>query len=161
MTTALEEYLRMRGVGFEEVPHPSASSATEEARATGVPSSDVIKTIVVDTGGRHALLVLPASRRLDMHLVRTALRDHDVHLATEAELGTDFFGYELGAMPPLGSLVGAATYVDPEVFEHEQVVAAAGVRTESIRVRPKDLFREEEITVAPLASHEEEERAAV
>lgn len=157
MTTALEEYLRMRGVGFEEVPHTPASTATEEARATGVPSSDVIKAIVLDTGSAHAVLVLPASRRLDMHLVRAALRDHDAHLATEAEIGADFFGYELGAMPPLGSLVGAATYVDPEVFDHHHVIAAAGVRTESVRVRPEELFREEQITIAPLTAHEEED----
>lgn len=53
-------------------------------------------------------------------------------------------------MPPLGSLHGAPTYVDPEVMQHDTVVFAAGTQTESVRVRTEDLFRKEPVTTAPL-----------
>jgi Ala-tRNA(Pro) deacylase len=71
-------------------------------------------------------------------------------MATEEEIEKDFPNYELGAVPPLGSLVGAPTYVDPEVMGHDTLVFAAGTQTESIRVRSEDLFRNESVTVAPL-----------
>lgn len=152
MTTALTEYLRMRGVQAEEVSHESAFTSIEEARALGVPADEVLKALVLDTRAGHALLVVPASRRLDMRLVREAVGDHHAHLATELELTSDLFGYELGAMPPLGSLIGAPTYVDPGVFEHETVLVAAGTRTASVRVRTADLFREEPISRVPLCA---------
>ena len=53
-------------------------------------------------------------------------------------------------MPPLGSLHGAPTFVDPEVMRHDTLVFAAGTQTESIKVRAEDLFRNEPMTVAPL-----------
>ena len=52
--------------------------------------------------------------------------------------------------PPLGSLHGAPTYVDPEVMQHDTVVFAAGTQTESVKVRTEDLFRNEPVTTAPL-----------
>jgi prolyl-tRNA editing enzyme YbaK/EbsC (Cys-tRNA(Pro) deacylase) len=43
-------------------------------------------------------------------------------LATEAELAADFPGYELGALPPLGSLLGVPPLIDPEALDHETVL---------------------------------------
>jgi len=53
-------------------------------------------------------------------------------------------------MPPLGGLMKAHAYVDPEVMRHETVVFAAGVQTESIKARTEDVFRDEAVTVAKL-----------
>lgn len=73
-----------------------------------------------------------------------------VRMATEGEIEKDSPTYELGAVPPLGSLVRAPTFVDPEVMRHDTLVFAAGTRTESIKVRSEDLFSNEPVTVAPL-----------
>jgi prolyl-tRNA editing enzyme YbaK/EbsC (Cys-tRNA(Pro) deacylase) len=66
-------------------------------------------------------------RHPDRH-VQAAVGDRHVRLATEEELLRDFPGFELGALPPLGSLLGAPLYVDQEVLQHETVVFAAGAR---------------------------------
>ena len=144
------EYLRFREVPFQVVFHRRSATSMDEARALGVPPDAVLKTVVIDTRGGHALAVIPASRRLDLRLVRGALEDHHARLASEEELSEDFRGYELGAMPPLGSLVGCRTLVDPEVFLHDTVLFAAGSQTESIKADPKDLFRIEPVTVIGL-----------
>jgi prolyl-tRNA editing enzyme YbaK/EbsC (Cys-tRNA(Pro) deacylase) len=65
----------------------------------------VLKAVVLETAGRPALAALPASRRLDMHLVREALGDHHARLATEAEIERDLRGCELRGVPPLGSIL--------------------------------------------------------
>jgi prolyl-tRNA editing enzyme YbaK/EbsC (Cys-tRNA(Pro) deacylase) len=140
------EYLKMRGIPFEVVRHPRTFTSVEEARTIGVDVDEVLKTLVFDYDGRHAVVVVPASRRVDPRLVRGALGDHHAHLATEGELTHDFSGYELGAVPPLGSLVGARTLVDPEVFLHDTVAFAAGSQTESITCDVEDLFRGRPIT---------------
>jgi prolyl-tRNA editing enzyme YbaK/EbsC (Cys-tRNA(Pro) deacylase) len=46
-------------------------------------------------------------------------------------------------------------YVDPEVLEHNTVVFAAGTQTESVKMRPQDLFGTEQITTVPLVKRPE------
>jgi Ala-tRNA(Pro) deacylase len=144
------DYLGERGVAFEVVGHRRAFTSLQEARELGVAADEVLKTVAVRTRGKYALAVVPASRRLDLRLVRESLDDPDARLATEAELRVDFPGYELGALPPLGSLLGVPMLVDPEVLSHETVLFAAGTETESIRVGAGELFRDEPLTLRQL-----------
>jgi Ala-tRNA(Pro) deacylase len=97
--------------------------------------------------GKYVLAVVLASRRLGLRQVRQALEDPAARLATEAELQADFPGYELGALPPLGSLLGVPLLVDPEVLDHELVVFAAGLETESVQVAAAELLRDEPLAV--------------
>lgn len=144
------ELLEQRGVPFETIPHERAYTSIDEARALGIAADEVVKTVVLDTGSGHALAVLPASRRVDMRLVRAATGDAHARLASEEELERDFPDLELGAFPPLGSLLEVPTYVDPEVLIHDTVVFAAGSQRQSVKARAADLFRDEPITKAPL-----------
>ena len=57
---------------------------------------------------------------------------------------------ELGALPPLGPLLGAPVFVDPEVLEHDTVMFAAGTQTQSIKARCVDLVRGDDVQVIPL-----------
>jgi Ala-tRNA(Pro) deacylase len=144
------DYLGERGVVFEVVAHRRAFTSLQEARELGVAADEVLKTVAVRTRGKYALAVVPASRRLELRLVRESLDDPDARLASEAELGADFPGYELGALPPLGSLLGVPMLVDPEVLGQETVLFAAGTETESVRVRAGELFRDEPLTLRQL-----------
>jgi len=138
------------GVPYEVIQHEQAYTSIDEALALGISADEVVKTIVLDTGSGHALAVIPGSRRLDIRAAKRAVGAKHVRLATEEEIEKAFPGYELGALPPLGSLRGAPTYVDPEVMRHDSLVFAAGTQTESVKVRAEDLFRHESVTVAPL-----------
>ena len=149
------DYLAERGVGFEVVPHRRAFTSMQEARAVGVAADEVLKTVALWTGGKYVLAVVPASRRLELRLVRDALEDSAARLAPETELQADFPGYELGALPPLGSLLGVPLLVDPEVLGHEVVVFAAGTETVSVRVATAGLFRDEPLAVLPLTRRQD------
>jgi Ala-tRNA(Pro) deacylase len=155
--SAVSEYLEKRGVAFEATSHAETYTSVDEARALGIEADEVLKAVLLHTAAGYRLAVVPASRRLDMKLVEKAVGDKHARLATEQELERDFPGYELGALPPLGSLLSAPTYLDPEVMEHETIVFAAGSRTESVEVRTEDLFRGEPVSVSPLTRHPEEE----
>jgi prolyl-tRNA editing enzyme YbaK/EbsC (Cys-tRNA(Pro) deacylase) len=149
--SVVTEHLKRRGVPFEVVEHAKAFTSRAEAATLGIEADEVLKTVVLDVGGGHALAVVPADRRLDMHLVKEAVGDAQVHLASEDELASDFPTIELGAFPPIGSLLDAPVYVDPSVREHETVVFAAGTQTESVKARTEELFGSEEVRFVPLA----------
>jgi Ala-tRNA(Pro) deacylase len=149
------EHLERLGCAFEVIPHRQAYTSIDEARALGVDAAEVLKTLALRTAGGYALLVIPASRRLDLDLAREAVGDHQARLASEEELVRDFAGYELGALPPLAGLVDAEVVVDPEVLGHDSVVFAAGTQTESVRLRPGELLGGGQVTTAPLVRRPE------
>jgi Ala-tRNA(Pro) deacylase len=154
--TQVTEHLQTRGVPCEPIAHQQAYTSIDEARALGIDASEVLKTVAVRAAGGYALMAIPAARRLDMHLVQTAVGDRHVRLATEEELQRDFPDFELGALPPLGSLLGAPLYVDQEVLQHETVVFAAGSQTESVQLKTADLLQYEQVTALPLSKHADE-----
>lgn len=157
--SAVTDHLGKRGVPFEVVPHEQSFTSIEEARALGISADEVVKSVLLATTSGRVLAVLPGSRRLGKREVEAAVGDKHARLATEDELERDFPDYELGAIPPLGSLLGVRTVVDPEVMLHGTIVFAAGNRTESVKMRTQDLFRDEEVTVAPLARHRENDES--
>src|SRR6266550_7193509 len=131
---------------FAPIAHQQAYTSIAEARALGIEASEVLKTVAVRVAGGYALMAVLATCRLDMHLVQAAVGDRHVRLATEEELLRDFPGIELGALPPLGSLLGAPLYVDQEVLQHETVVFAAGSQTASVQIKTADLLQHEQVT---------------
>jgi Ala-tRNA(Pro) deacylase len=145
--STVAKHLQRQGVAFELVPHSKAYTTIDEARALGISADEVVKTVAVKTGSGYALVILPGGQRLHMKLVRKAVADSHARLATEEELERAFPEFELGALPPLGSLLGAPAFVDPEVLEHETILFAGGTQTESLKVRSEDLFRAEPATV--------------
>ena len=149
--SAVTEYLSRKGIPFDVLRHADVQTAVGEALSLGIPAELVAKTIVLDVGRSHVLAVVPASRRLDARLLRDALRRRDIHLATEDELQRDFPQFELGSIPPLGSLLSAPILIDPEVVRHDIVVFASGTHEESVRVRARDLLQLEHAVVTPIA----------
>jgi class 3 adenylate cyclase len=70
--------------------------------------------------------------------------------------GADQFAdYQLGALPPLGALVDANVFVDPEVLGHDTVVFAAGTQTESVKMSTQELFGTGGITTVALVKQPE------
>jgi Ala-tRNA(Pro) deacylase len=147
--------LTERGIPFEVIPHRRTFTSIAEARELGVAADEVVKTVALRSHDKYVLAVVPASRRLDMRLVHHALGDPGARLATETELTADFPGYELGALPPLASLLGTTMLVDPEVLDHDTVLFAAGVETQSVKARTEELFRGEPMTIHTLTRQDE------
>jgi Ala-tRNA(Pro) deacylase len=154
MQATVREMLEKKGAHIEVLHHPPAYSGEVIARVIGIQPDAVLKAIVLDTRGGHALAVLPASRDIDMHRLRDAVGDAHVHLATEKEIRRDLPEYELGAVPPFGSLTGMTMYVDGEVLAHPSVAFAAGKQTETLKGPTAEVFAGETATVAPLTDWE-------
>jgi prolyl-tRNA editing enzyme YbaK/EbsC (Cys-tRNA(Pro) deacylase) len=156
--TIVTQYLREHGIRFETLRHAPVQTALGEAFSLGVPPEQVVKTIVLDIGRTHVLALIPATGRLDKRLLKEALRASRVHLATEDELGHLYPRFEPGTLPPLGSLLSARVFIDPEVVKQPTVVFAAGSTEQSVRVSTRDLLRLERAIVVPLVREAEPAR---
>jgi len=144
------DHLLGRGVTFTVIPHPKTPTASGEAHALHIPEGLVAKTVVIVANDAAALMVIPASRKLDMVLAAEAAGAPAARLATERELQERFPDFELGALPPLSTLLSAPAYADPAVVEREEIVFAAGRQDVSIRMSTKALLAAEPVVVVPL-----------
>ena len=146
----VDAYLKERRIHHELVAHEATDTTAAEARVLRIPAGEVLKTVIFRVGDSFAAAIVPASKRLDIHLLDMAVHGH-VRLATEEEIERLFPQFELGAIPPLPGLLGLKAYVDPSVLEHDDVAFADGRRTESMIAAPREMLWGEDVYVAPIA----------
>lgn len=146
------EYLQGRGQVFTVIPRLDTPAADDQLHDARVPAGLAARTLVVIANNGPAVLVIPASRRLDMELVAAAVADPEARLATERELERQFPDYEPGALPPLSMLLLVPMYVDPSVMKRSDIVFAAGRRDISILMATSDLFGNDPVVITPLTN---------
>ncbi|MCI0633492.1 MAG: YbaK/EbsC family protein [Actinobacteria bacterium] len=152
------DYLQGRGAEFTVIPHPHTPEA--DGDAPHVPDERLAKTHVIIANFGPGLVVIPASRALEMDLVAQAVGDDQARLATDDELDRLFPEYERGALPPLAMMLLVPVFVDPAVAEREEVEFAAGRQDLSIRMATHDMFGSDPIVVGSLTRESRAESAS-
>lgn len=142
VTGRIREYLEEQGVSYEIISHDVTYTSGDEAKAVGAETGHVAKTLVVKTGaGGEALAVLPASERVDIHKLRDVTNDNHARLATEEEMADEHADFELGAVPPLGELLGSPVLLDQRLESVNEIVFAGGTHKDSIKVSGEDFLK--------------------
>jgi Ala-tRNA(Pro) deacylase len=149
---AVSEFLEREGIPFEVVEHERTESAAAEARAAGVPPSDVAKTVVVRDEGGVRLAVIPASERLDMHKLKEELGSRGLRLLTEQEMAEEFDEFEVGAVPPFGPMFQALELVDQRLLDHDRILCSGGDHEHGVLLDPHDLVRAAQARVADICA---------
>jgi Ala-tRNA(Pro) deacylase len=147
---AVTEFLEREGVPYEVVEHERTQTAAAEARAVGMPPADVAKTVVLRDQNGLRLAVIPASERLDMHKLREALGSRGLRLVTEREMTEEFDGFEVGAVPPFGSMFNALELVDERLLEHDRILCSGGDHEHAVLVDPRDVVKAADARVADI-----------
>ncbi|MEE8572084.1 MAG: YbaK/EbsC family protein [Gemmatimonadota bacterium] len=137
----LEQLLEESGASFDLIDHPLAFTAQEEAAASHVSGRHWAKTVAVLIDGDPALVVLPATRRLDLAKLRRVVGTDSVEIAREAEFQDLYPDCDLGAMPPFGELYGQRTFVDESLREEERIAFHAGDHRTAIEMSYTDFER--------------------
>ena len=150
---AIHELLAARGIEHEMLDHPPTFRALDEAEAVGVAPAQLTKTLVAVDGDRSWLVVIPAPRRLDLDRLREHLgASRHLRLATEDEIATRFSGFDVGATPPFGAMLGVPEIVDIHVLDHERVVCSAGDHQHAVRLKSAELLTVGAGTVADVCA---------
>jgi Ala-tRNA(Pro) deacylase len=137
----LVDFLDQERVPYQIIRHTPSYTAQGVAAATHISGKELVKTVIVKVEGVFSMVVLPASRRVDIPGLRRALGRMDVLLASEEEFKDLFPGCETGAMPPFGNLYGMPVIVDVSVTDDDEIVFNAGSHAEVIRLGYRDFER--------------------
>jgi Ala-tRNA(Pro) deacylase len=137
----LRNFLDERQVKYVTITHSPAFTAAEIAAAAHIPGKEMAKTVMVRVDGEMAMVVLPASMKVDFNRLLDATGAQEVELAHESEFRDLFPECDLGAMPPFGNLFGLRTFVAEELTEDDEIAFNAGSMTELIRLAYRDYER--------------------
>jgi Ala-tRNA(Pro) deacylase len=140
-TRRIREFLDGSAVRYVTITHSPAYTSQERAESTHIPGWKMAKTVIVRIDGRIAMAVVPASRDVELELLRRQVRADEVVLAQEAEFTGRFDGCQLGTVPPFGNLFGVETFADRELLRRDEIAFAAGTHTDVIVMRTADYER--------------------
>jgi len=141
LSEALGSFLDSHKAEFTLSTHPQAFTAREVAAAEHLPAREVAKPVVVFGDGVYHMIVIPGSKLVDFHEVRSALGLSQARMATETELAELFPDCELGAMPPLGTMYGLTVYLDEALASQDTITFNAGTHREVIHMRTAEFRR--------------------
>ncbi|SPQ01872.1 YbaK/prolyl-tRNA synthetase associated region [Candidatus Sulfobium mesophilum] len=136
----LKDYLESEKVKYESLAHYETYTSQETAQSARVPGRELAKTVIVKIDGKMAMAVLPASKKIDFNLLKSAAGG-TVELAAEQEFESIFPDCEVGAMPPFGNLYGMEVYVDEGLAQDEKIAFNACSHIELIKLSYKDFSR--------------------
>lgn len=151
--TKLKQFLDEKGVKYVSIKHSRAYTAQEIAASLHVPGQELAKTVLVKLDGRMAMVVLPASYKVDFDRLKECTGASTVELASEDEFRETFPDCELGAMPPFGNLYGLPVFVDETLTTEPEIVFNACSHTEVIRMGFEDYKNLVNPTVVSCGQH--------
>jgi Ala-tRNA(Pro) deacylase len=139
--TKLREFLDSHNIRYLIFSHSVAYTAQGIAALTHISGKELAKTVIVRIDGDLAMAVVPASRHVDLSLLKRALGAQTVELASEQEFKDKFPDCEAGAMPPFGNLYGMAVYADESLNSLKEITFNAGTHRDLLRMDWIDLAR--------------------
>ena len=137
----LKKYLDKEDVRYVSITHSKAYKAYEVAASAHIPNQELAKTVMLKIDGKMAMMIVPASSRVDLERLKEVIGSGNVELAPEEEFKDAFPDCEVGAMPPFGNLYGMQVYVSQALREDDEIAFNAGSHTELIRLAYQDYER--------------------
>ena len=150
VVTSAIEFLLERGTPFLALPAPRATSISDTAEANGIRMDEVVRSDLMSSGIGPSLMVVPATRSLDLGLAQKAVQDPTARPATEEEIRSLAPECDVDALPPLSLYLSAPMFVDPSVAAMEQVIFPAGRRTILVCVERTELFGDDPAVIVDL-----------
>jgi Ala-tRNA(Pro) deacylase len=137
----LKTYLDENHVKYVVIRHSPAYTAQETAAAAHIRGQTLAKTVMVRLDDDLAMVVVPATERVDLALLRDHTGADAVELVPEHEFRERFPDCEVGAMPPFGNLYEMKVYVADALGEEEEIAFNAGTHRELIQLAYPDFVR--------------------
>jgi Ala-tRNA(Pro) deacylase len=147
------KFLKGHKVKFQLRHHPARYTAQEVAAAEHITGEEVAKVVVLKTGDRFHMCVLPATYVLRMDRLKEMMGLKDLRLATEDEIARLFPDCEIGAMPPFGAEYGMETCVEEHLALQQEVLIPAGNHQDSVLMSWRDYERIVKPKVVSFAVH--------
>lgn len=153
----LKRFLDEQGAPYETLAHREVFTAREVASESHVAERQLAKVLAVkEESGRHLLVVLPASCRLDLAALKQVAGGGRLSLVREAEMDRLFPDCETGTAPPFGKLYGLPMFVDACFPRSRDIVFQAGNHHEVVRMSYDEYAQLAQPIVGEFCLHERE-----
>ena len=146
----VKNYLTKLKWKYEEVPHRTVFTVYDLAQTTKLKLNTIVKTLLIKADKNYHLVLLPATKRVDLQAVKKLLGAKKVTLASEKEM-TKNFKVKPGAMTAFGKLHKVSIVLDKSLMKTEKMLFSAGSFTESLRLKVKDYIKYEDPTVGNIS----------
>ncbi len=147
----VQRFLKQRRTWYETIQHDPTYDANALAQAVHVIDQEVAKPVLLRVDDGYALIVLPASRDVDVSRVKSVFGAASVTLASEPDCGHEFLDCEYGARLPFGSEYGLRTVMDVSLCEDDEIVFEGNTHREAIRMKLEDYIQLEQPFIAPVS----------
>lgn len=128
-------------------------TAEDAARAIGCDVAQIVKSLVfVADDGSPVLALTSGANRVDTSRLAAIAGARSVRRATPEEARAST-GFAVGGTPPFGHPDPVRTFLDRDLFAHDEVWAAAGTPDAVFRTDPGELER---VTEAEIAEFKED-----
>ncbi len=132
--TTLKQFLDSKRIEYIVISHSLAYTAQGIAALAHIPGQELAKTVIVSLDGALAMAVVPASRHVDLGMLKSAASAKTAELAAEPDFRDRFPDCETGAMPPFGNLYGMAVYADASLARSSDIAFNAGTHRELLKL---------------------------
>ena len=138
----LQDALKSLGLTLQVVELPNSTrTAVEAAQAIGCQVGQIVKSIIFKgkRSERPFLVIASGSNRVNEKTIE-ALIDEPLGKA-DADFVRQHTGFVIGGVPPLGHSEPLETFIDEDLFQYNEIWAAAGTPNAVFRLKPDDLPR--------------------
>jgi Ala-tRNA(Pro) deacylase len=137
----LKEFLDNHKIEYVTINHSLAYTAQRIAASAHIPGKEIAKTVVIKADNKMIMVVLPASCKINLDLLKDAISAGSIEIASEKDFSSLFPDCEVGAMPPFGNLYDMKVYVAEKLLSDEVIAFNAGSHRELIKLAFKDYER--------------------
>lgn len=140
------KFISETGVPFKHFSHKPVRTSAEAAEERGVEMGSGAKALLVKYAGKNcgsgfALLVMSAVRKVSWPEVKQFLGTSNVSFAKVEEV-KKVTGCVPGAVPPIGSLFGVKTLLDPSLKTQGDIINFnIGLQSQSITMNTQDYIK--------------------
>ena len=151
---AAQAYLDERQVPYEKLRFSpeTEKGASNVAQALGYNESQMVKTLVFESGaGEQVLVMLGGDKNAVSGNLKRAIGSRDIKLASPEKV-IEVTGYAIGSIPPFHwQPLGFRTFIDSCLMDEEILGVGAGTWGEEIMILPSELARITDATVINLS----------
>lgn len=137
----VRQYLDDHHVKYKSINHIPAYTAQETAQMAHISGKEIAKCVIVKIDGKLAMIVEPASIRLDLAWLKEWLGAEKLELANEHEFKDCFPDCEIGAMPPFGNMYGMDVIVDNMLADDKTIAFNGGTHTDLVEMEYDDFAK--------------------
>ncbi len=125
IATTVGDALVFEDIDFKILRHAAVAGSAAAARDAGISPERLAKAVLLKDSQGYLLTVIPATRTLDLEVLRTELHRH-LTVAEEQDLDDLFCDCVVGSVPPIGPWYRIPTVVDSSLQAQPDVFFEAG-----------------------------------